>query len=1061
MIRFLIDRPIFSGVIAIIIVIMGVVAITQLPISRYPPIAPPQVEVRSNFIGAGARPVADAVTTPLEQAINGVDGMIYLSSNSTSDGASTVRVTFEVGYDVDIAAVDTLNRVNSAEALLPEAVRDLGVTVRKTSPQLTAVISVFSPNGTYDQVYLSNYADINLIDPINRIQGVGSTANFGARNYAIRVWLDPDRMAHLGLMPGDVISAIRAQNVEVASGAIAEPPVETDRAFQYEVRAPGRLQLAEEFGDIVVRRSEDGAVLRIRDIARVELGAASYGSSAQLSGQPSAQVGIFQAPGANALELIAEIRATLEELSATFPEDLDYQITFDTAGFVEQSIYEVVITLLIAAALVIGVIYLFLQTVRATLIPMIAIPVSLIGTFAVLLALGFSINTLSLLGMVLAVGLVVDDAIVVVENVERNLRHNPDANAAAKQAMREVTGPIVATTLVLFALFVPIAFLPGITGQLYRQFTLTIAVAVGFSSIVSLSLSPALCSLLLRQKAEKQAFVFRTFNRGFDRLIAGLRRAVAWLGRVWLLVVGAFLAVLAGAVLLILTLPGGFVPQEDQGYFFVNAELPPAAALDRTEDVIAEMQEILLEMPEVEDVVGVAGFSLVSQTNASYVGLGVAVLKPWGERDRSSFELVNLAQQRLSERIADARIQVINPPAVPGISSVGGLELFIQDRGNQGIEALQQVVNAFVGAGIGRPEFQLLFTPFSASVPQIDISVDEDKARRFGVAPEALNEVLQSYLGSVFVNEFNRFGQTFRVFVQAESVARDAMRDIAALNVMNREGERVPLGTLVEADYVTGADNIPHYNLFTAASVTAIPAVGVSGGEAVAAVEALAADVLPTEFGYEWTGTVFQQQQIGNLTPVVFGLAFLFVFLVLAAQYESWIIPIVIVLSVPFAMLGALGFLALRGVEVNVFAQIGMVMLIGLAAKNAILIVAFAKDRREQGAGIAEAAIDAAGIRLRPVMMTALSFIMGTMPLVIATGAGANARMTLGTTVVGGMVLATTLTLLFTPVFFMLFERLRDRRDRRRGRGEAAGGDKDEARPAGEAPSAGQGKTAE
>ncbi len=1030
MIRFLIDRPIFSGVIAIVIVIVGAVAITQLPISRYPPIAPPQVEVGASFVGAGARAVADAVTAPLEQEINGVDGMIYLSSNSTSDGQSTVRVSFEVGYDPDIAAVDTLNRVSATEALLPESVQALGVTVRKTSPQLTAVVSLFSPDGTYDQVFLSNFADINIIDPLNRIPGIGSIVNFGARNYAIRVWLDPDRMVYLGLMPGDVVEAIEAQNVEVASGAIAEPPLDADRAFQYEVQAPGRLTLPEEFAEIVVRRSADGAVVRIEDVGRVELGAETYSSVAELSGQPSAQIGIFQAPGANALDLIAEIRATLEEMSDTFPDGLEHQITFDTAGFVEQSVREVVITLLLAAGLVVLVMFLFLQSFRATLIPMIAIPVSLIGTFAVLLALGFSINTLTLLGMVLAVGLVVDDAIVVVENVERNLGKTGDPNAAAKRAMDEVTGPIVATTLVLFALFVPIAFLPGITGQLYRQFTLTIAVAVGFSSIVSLSLTPALCSVLLRRRGGPPNPVFWHFNQGFDRLIAGLRRAVGWLGRLWYLVLVAFVLVLAGAVLLLLSRPGGFVPQEDQGYFFVNVELPPAAALDRTEAVVARMQEQLLDIPEIEDVVGIAGFSLVSQTNASYVGLGVAVLEPWGERERTASEVISEAQGLLG-RIPDAELQAINPPAVPGISAVGGLELILQDRGNVGLEALQRIVDDYVGAAIGRPEFTLAFTPFSAQVPQIDVRIDQDKARRFGVPAEALNEVLQAYLGRVFVNEFNRFGQTYRIFVQAESTDRDALRDISTLNVMNRDGERVPLETLVEADYVTGTDNILHYNLYPAASVTAIPAPGVGEGAAVAAAESLAEQILPPGFGYEWTGTVFQQKQVGALTPVIFGLAFLFVYLVLAAQYESWIIPLIIVLSVPFAMLGALGLLSLRGIEVNVFAQIGMVMLIGLAAKNAILIVAFAKDRREQGAGIRKAAIDAAGIRLRPVLMTALSFIMGTLPLTFATGAGASARVALGTTVVGGMVLATLLTLLMVPVFFMLLERLRGGREPR------------------------------
>ncbi|NBC31959.1 MAG: multidrug efflux RND transporter permease subunit [Alphaproteobacteria bacterium] len=1034
MITFLIDRPVFSSVVSILILLMGAVAMQLLPIARFPPIAPPQVEVQANFVGAGAQAVEDAVTEPLEEAINGVDGMIYLSSSSTSDGVSTVRVTFEVGYDVDIAAVDVLNRVNQAEPLLPQTVQDLGVTVRKTSPQLTAVVSLYSPNGTYDQVFLSNYADIHILDPLNRIPGVGSLVNFGQRNYAIRIWLDPQRLAFLNLTPEDVVAAVRAENVEVAAGQIGQPPLADPRAFQFQVSAAGRLETAEQFADIIVRSEADGGLVRLRDLGRVELGASSYASSAYLAGQPSAQLGVFQASDANALALIAEIRATMERLSGAFPDDLAYRVTFDTAGFVQESVNEVVITLFLAAALVGLVMFVFLQSWRTTLIPLIAIPVSLVGAFAFLFAFGFSINTLTLLGMVLAVGLVVDDAIVVVENVERNLQKVGDARQAAKQAMAEVTGPIIATTLVLFALFLPIAFLPGITGQLYRQFSLTIAMAVGLSSIVSLSLTPSLCGVLLKAGARQPGWAFRQFNSGFRWLAERLRGAVQALARAWPLALLLFAGVVAAAVFLLLTRPGGFVPQEDQGYLFVNVELPAASSLDRTEAVVLEMQDILLDLEGVADVVGVAGFSLVSQTNAPYVGLGVAILEPWSERQRpdlSARALIGQAQQRLGA-IRAADIQVINPPSIPGIGSVGGLQLEVEDRGGAGIAALAEAAQGLIGAGLQRPEFALLFTTFNADIPQIGLDVDRDRVRRATVPFSRLYTALQAYLGSVFVNEFNRFGQTYRVFVQAEAEARDDIADISRLHVVNAEGRRVPLDRLVSTRLEAGTDNIPHYNLYPSAAVRAVPAPGVSGGEAVAAMEELAAETLPPGFAFEWTGSVFQEQQAGNLAPIVFGLALLFVFLVLAAQYESLAIPFVIILSVPFAMLGALGFLTLRGLDLDVFAQIGLVMLIGLAAKNAILIAAFAKDRRQSGAGIVEAATDAAAIRMRPVMMTALSFIFGTLPLVLAGGAGANARISVGTTVVGGMTAAMVLTLLMVPVFYILVETARERLSRRR-----------------------------
>ncbi len=1030
---FFIDRPIFSGVIAIVILLVGGVAAFLLPIARFPDIAPPTIRVSATFTGGSAQDVADAVTTPLEEAINGVDGLIYLSSTSGNDGTSTIQATFEVGYDVDIAAVDVLTRVNQARSRLPAEVQALGVTVEKSSPQITGVVSLYSPDGTYDGLFLSNYAQINVIAPLNRVPGVGRVQNFSELTYAIRVWLDPERMEYLRVSPQEVRAAIEAQNTALAAGTIGQPPVPDGAAFQLQVTTTGRLATEEEFADIIVRARPDGSVVRVRDIGRVELGAENYGSWGQFSGKTSAQIGIFQSPEANALEVVGSVRAELERLSQRFPEGLEYSFAFDTTRFVQTSIREVVITLGIAIALVVATVFLFLQDWRATLIPCLAIPVSLVGSLAVFLALGFSINTLSLLGLVLAVGVVVDDAIVVVENIERNIQEGRAPRDAAKQAMAEVVGPVIATTLVLLALFVPVAFIPGITGQLYNQFALTVAIAVGLSTLVSLTLTPALSAVLLKPgRKERKGRFFTAFNRGFDKASTRYRSGVARALRAWPLVLGGFLAMGVATAWLFVQRPTDFVPDEDQGYFIVDVQLPEGAALERTQAVVAGLERKLLDRPEVAETVAVAGSSLIGDGNASYFGFLIAVLKDWGDRETGADALIQQLQAELGAS-PDARVRVINPPSLPGIGSGGGLQLELQDYRGEGVRGLAGISERFLGEANGLPEIARAFTAFSADVPQLRLDIDRAKVEQLGVGMDALNQTVSAYLGSVFVNDFNRFGQPYRVYIQAEGKARAAPEDIGRLAVLNSQGQPVPLSTLATVSTVTGPATVRHYNLYPAVSINAQPAPGASSGEAIAALEGLAARALPGDFGYEWTGAVYQQVESGNYAPVVFALAVLFVFLVLAAQYESWVLPAVIVLAVPLAIFGAMVALLVTNTDLNVFVQIGLLLLVGLAAKNSILLVSFAADQRAEGKDMAEAALEAARLRLRPILMTAVSFILGCVPLVVASGAGANARQALGTTVIGGMLVATILTLFVTPVFYVLAERLRGRRERHRG----------------------------
>jgi len=1024
MISFFTDRPVLAGVLAVALMLVGAVAAFQMPVSRFPNVAPPVVQVSTTYTGGSAQAVEESVTTPLEQAVNGVDGLIYLSSTSANSGQSSMSATFQVGYDVDVAAIDVLNRVNRARPSLPQAVRDVGVTIRKASPQLTAVVSLYSPTGEYDELFLSNYAEINLIGPLNRLSGIGQIRNFTGKTFAVRVWLDPDEMHTHRLNPADVVEAIRRKNAPRVAGTIGAAPVPPGQDLELSVTAPERRASAEAFARIFVPTPDGGAV-RLGELGRLELGSESYGTRSWYSGSPSAQLGVFQAPGANAIAVADSLRHELDRLAQRFPPGMDYELAFSTATFVENSIVNVVITLLLTIGLVVTTVYLFLQSFRATLIPCVTIPVSLVGSFAVLYLLGFSINTLSLLGMILAVGLVVDDAIVVVENVTRTLQEEDLAPAdAVRRAMREVIGPILGTTLVLLGLFVPVAFIPGLTGSLYNQFALTIAVTVTLSSLTALTLAPALARLILRRRSGRPVRPFRLFNRGLAKATSGYRRLLGRLGGAWWAVSLGFAVVIAATVLVFLQRPSGFVPAEDQGFLIVDVQLPPGASLQRTSAAIAELEAQMLKEPEVARTVAIAGTSLLGNANASYKGFLILRLTPWDDRETTALALADRLQAGLATH-PNARIQVINPPSLPGIGAGGGLSVEIQALENQTVDALAGVARQAIGRMNAAPELDAAFTGFNAEVPRLLLDVDVDEAERLGVTEDRIYDTLNAYLGSAFVNEFTRFGRVYRVYVQAEGDARNAPEDIERLSVRSRSGAMVPLKPIVEAHFATGPEAIPHFNLHRSVGVIARPAQGTSAGQAVSAMEEILQDELPPGYGYGWTGAVYQQNKAGSITPLIFALAVFFAYLTLSAQYESLLLPGVILLAAPLAMFGAVGMLALLDMPIDVFAQIGLLMLVGLAAKNAILIVAFAEDARRDGASPAEAARKAGALRLRPVLMTALSFVLGATPLAFATGAGANAQASVGITVIGGMTAATILTLLVVPVLYVLASRFR------------------------------------
>jgi len=1029
MIRFFIDRPIFASVIALVMILMGTLALVTLPISQYPEIVPPTIQVNANYPGASAAVVSEVVTRPLEEQINGVEDMIYMSSNSTNNGTSQITITFDVGTDQDIAAVNVNNAASVAVSQLPVEVQQQGIAVQKQSTDLLLIVTLASPGGTWDSVFLGNYAQINVLQALQRVPGVGQVTNFGVLEYSMRIWLDVPKLAAMGIAPQQVEQAIKSQNKQAVGGQAGAPPVAGDAPpYILQVNARGRLDEVEQFEQIVVATGEDGSVVLLSDVARVELGAANYDSTALQDGRPAALLGIYQLPDANAYAVAEGIREVMRQLAPNFPADLEYSISFDTTEFVSASIDELIQTFIEAGILVIVVIFLFLQRVRATLVPMIAIPVSIVGAFAIMPALGFSINTLTLLGLVLAIGLVVDDAIVVVENVQRQFEEGETSpRRAARRAMAEVARPIVATTLVLAAVFIPASLMPGITGRLYNQFAATIALSVLLSGINSLTLSPAMAAVLLRPGGMIERGPFGWFNKGFDRLSHGYSRVVGGLSRVWVVMLLVLGGLLFATGWFVTKTPTAFIPEEDNGYFFTLYETPPGASLARTEAFADKIREILEAQPEVATVIEVNGINFITDVAETNAGFMVPVLKPWSERTgpgQSAQGIIDRVAEPL-RRLTDGLARSFPPPAIPGLGSVGGFQLQLEDAGGLGVEALVKAGDDFMSRARGLPEIGGVTTTFQADVPQVELEFDRIKMQSLGVAVEDAFGVLQLDFGSAFINQFNRFGQVYDVYVQGDAVDRMQAEDLLDLYVRNGDGTMIPFSAFATVRLTTGPDNLTHYNVMDTIAINGGPAPGVSSGEAIKALDALAASSLPAGITSSWTGIVYQQQQAGNLAPIVFGLAVILVFLFLAAQYESWTLPMLVLVTVPLAALGAVLALGHYGRALDVYAQIGLVMLIGLAAKNGILIIEFAKDARETGMTAVEAATTAAKLRLRPILMTAFAFILGVVPLADATGAGANARQSIGITVIGGLLLATFFTLFIVPVLYVGLDMIR------------------------------------
>ncbi|HEV8410011.1 MAG TPA: multidrug efflux RND transporter permease subunit [Gemmatimonadaceae bacterium] len=1034
---FFIKRPIFAGVLSSIIFLVGAISMWRLPISEYPEVVPPTVVVRATYPGANPKTISETVAAPLEQAINGVENSLYMFSQATSDGVMTLTVTFKIGTNLDNAQVQVQNRVAQAEPKLPEEVRRLGVTTTKTSPDLLMVVHLFSPDNRYDDIYVRNYATLQVRDVLARLQGVGEVRVFGSGDYAMRVWLDPNKVAAKGLTASDVIAAIREQNVQVAAGAVGQQPTSSPVDTELLINTKGRLTTEEEFGAIVVKNGAHGERVQLRDVARLELAASNYALRSLLNNKPAVALPIAQLPGSNAIATSDNVRATMAELKKNFPEGLDYSIVYDPTIFVRESIRAVVHTLLEAIVLVVLVVILFLQTWRASIIPLAAVPVSLVGTFAVMNALGFSINALSLFGLVLAIGIVVDDAIVVVENVERNIALGRSPFEATKQAMREVTGPIVATALVLSAVFIPTAFITGLTGQFYKQFAITIAISTIISAFNSLTLSPALSAILLRghdapkdvlTRSMDRAFgwFFRPFNRFFDWSSRKYSGGVARLLRVSAVALVVYAGLLAFTAFSFKKIPTGFVPVQDKQYLVAFAQLPASASLDRTDAVIRRMSEIALKNPGADAAVSFPGLSINGFTNSSNSGIAFIRLKPFEERKSPELSGPAIARQLQKEfaQIQDAYIAIFPPPPVQGLGTIGGFKLYVEDRADSGLDALYAATQGLIGKAYQTPGLTGLFSSFTVNTPQLDADVDRVKAKAQGVPLQNVFETMQINLGSLYVNDFNRFGRTYQVIAQADAQFRQRPEDILRLKTRNSAGQLVPLGSLVKVNETYGPDRVMRYNGYPAAEINGAPAPGFSSGQAEAAMEKLASENLPKGMVLDWTELTFQKIIAGNTGMLVFPLSILLVFLVLAAQYESFRLPFAVILIVPMALFSAMvGLLLTRG-ENNVFTQIGLMVLIGLAAKNAILIVEFALKRREEGESITEAALDAAKLRLRPILMTSIAFIAGVFPLVVSTGAGSEMRRAMGIAVFSGMIGVTLFGLFLTPVFYVVLEKL-------------------------------------
>jgi hydrophobe/amphiphile efflux-1 (HAE1) family protein len=1028
--RFFIERPVFSIVLSLLILIAGTVAIAVLPVARFPEVTPPVIQITAVYPGADAQTVAESVAAPIEQQLSGIPNLIYYSSRSGNDGTCNISVTFEIGTDQDLAAVDVQNRLSIAEPQLPAEVNRQGVTVVKASNNILGVVSLRSTDGRYDDLYLSNYATINLLDRLKRVPGVGDATVFGNKNYSMRVWIDPDKLVLKGLTVSDVAAALRDQNAVFPAGTVGQRPNSLEGSGEVELTLPvltrGRLSEVEDYENVILRATPEGALVRLKDVARVELGAQSYGLVSRSDGQSTAVVLVYLQVGANALSTMEAVRAEMEAAQSDFPPGIDWLVPYDTTIFISDSISEIVHTLLEAVVLVLIVVFIFLQSWRATLIPLLAVPVAVIGTFAGMIAMGFSINTLTLFGLVLSIGIVVDDAIIVVENVER-LMHDeklPPKEATIK-AMEQVTGPVIAVVLVLSAVFVPVAFLGGFTGQMYKQFAVTIAVSVAISGLVALTLSPALCRLILKPSHGKKNILFRGFDNGFNRVTSGYVAAVHAGIRHAVIALAIFGVLCLGAYRLSGTVPGGFLPEEDQGVLIAAVMLPQGSSLDKTQGVIEQAEDFFGNHPAVEHVTALGGFDFLNGgITSSSAGILFISLKPFHERKEGmSANDIIAASRQLMATVDDGVVISFNPPAIPGLGTRAGFTLELQQRGGGTTAELAEVGGRFFSAASQEPTLTGLSSSLQVSLPQVFVELNREKTRMLGVRLADVFEPMQAYFGSLYVNDFNRFGRIWRVQVQAESEFRNTPQDIERIYVRNAGGEMVPLAAIVSTSFRAGPNVISRYNGYPAIEITGAPTVGVSSGEAIDTLRGIAADTLPPGYGIEWSGESYQQIKTGNQAPMVLAFGLLVVFLVLAAQYESWSLPIAVLLVIPIALFGALLAIALRGYTQDIYFQIGQLVLVGLAAKNAILIIEFCVAQRQQGKGIVESALEASRLRFRPIIMTSLAFILGVVPLAIASGAGSAGRRSIGTGVIGGMLAATFLAILFVPLFYVLIQK--------------------------------------